>query len=332
MTKTISVVTGISSSKAMAGWCSGVRRCLLILACVACFACAFSNRFCHHRLSIITRTKNVNTQSSHIQPPTPSRAKFLAATSAIDTNETSKSAESTFWLTVPTSSSQSENGTSNLPAIAGIDRETGPLPPGAYKQIGERDTIVSCLLGIGIRSQANSDDGAEVWEEASKNCQKLIDSGFNTFVMNNPAANDLKSATVSKKKTISRGNIEKAMISLEKQRKQNLVLRTKIRHEAEEHFYKVLHQNTPKSVLRSCNFMVNLEVPAILSTEQQRYSGVDDEQSTLSFGNGWMVRESVGNALKRMKMETLGSVVLECKSSAVWCNLQYHIWYVNYLS
>mmetsp|Transcript_19120 Transcript_19120/g.27228 ORF Transcript_19120/g.27228 Transcript_19120/m.27228 type:complete len:528 (+) Transcript_19120:111-1694(+) len=297
----------------MVRWCSGVRRCLLILACVACFACAFSNRLCHHRLSIITRTNNSNSQCPHLQPSTPSWTRFLAATSIIDSNETSKSAESTFWLTVPTSSSQSESGTSNLPAIAGIDRETGPLPPGAYKQIGERDTIVSCLLGIGICSQANSDDGDEVWEEASKNCQKLIDSGFNTFVMNNPATNDLKSATVSKKKSMRRGNAERAMLSLEKQREQNLVLRTKIRHEAEEHFYKVLHQNTPKSVLRSCNFMVNLEVPAILSTDQRKHSGVDEEQS-LSFGNGWMVRESVGNALKRVKMETLGSVVLEWKN------------------
>mmetsp|Transcript_11884 Transcript_11884/g.20190 ORF Transcript_11884/g.20190 Transcript_11884/m.20190 type:complete len:529 (-) Transcript_11884:1030-2616(-) len=297
--------------------CSGtsfVRRCLLILACVAYVACAFSN-LCHHRVSI-ARTKNINTQYPHLQLSTRSWSRFLAATSIADTNETSKSAESTFWRTVPTSSS--ENGTSKLPAIAGIDRETGPLPPGAYKQIGERDTITSCLLGIGIRSQASNDDGNEVWKEASKNCQKLVDAGFNTFIMNNPAADDLKSAKVSTQKTIQRGRgkTEKLMIALEKQRLQNLVLRTKIRHEAEENFYKVLHQNTPKSVLRSCNFMVNLEVPAILSTEQQKNSGVDEEQPTQSFGNGWMVRESVGNALKRVKEESLGSVVLEyCEHS-----------------
>ena len=301
------------------GSTSHVRRCLLLLACVAYFACAFSNHLCHHRLSISisTRTKNINTQTP-LQSPTRSWARFSAVTSIVDTNETSKSAESTFWRTVPTSSSPSENGTSHkLPAIAGIDRETGPLPPGAYKQIGERDSITPCLLGIGIRSQVNSDDGNEIWKEASKNCQKLIDSGFNTFVMNNPAADDLKSAPLNKKKTIRRGEIDKTktMIALEKQRKQNLVLKTKIRHEAEENFYKVLHQNTPKSVLRSCNFMVNLEVPAVLSTEHTKYSGIDEEQATMSFGNGWMVRESVGNALKRVKEETLGSVVLECKSS-----------------
>ena len=293
------------------------RRSLLGLACVAYFACAFSNHFClcQHRLSISIskRTKNINTQTPLLQSPT----RFHATTSIIDTNETSKSAESNFWRTVPTSSS-SENGTSKLPAIAGIDRETGPLPPGAYKQIGERDSIISCLIGIGIRSQVNSDDGNEIWEEASKNCQKLIDSGFNTFIMNNPAADDLKSTSLSKKKTIRRGETEKAMIALKKRRKQNLVLKTKIRHESEEHFYKVLHQNTPKSVLRSCNFMFNLEVPAVLSTEQTKYSGSEEEQATtMSFGNGWMVRESVGNALKRVKMETLGSVVLECKSSTV---------------
>ncbi len=303
--------------------CNYFRRSLLVLACVAYFACAFSisNHLCQHRLSIISiskRTKNINTQNPLLQSsPTRSWTRFHATTSIIDANETSKSAESNFWRTVPTSPSP-ENGTSKLPAIAGIDRETGPLPPGAYKQIGERDSITSCLIGIGIRSQVNSDDGNEIWEEASKNCQKLIDSGFNTFIMNNPAADDLKSTSLSKKKTIRRDEIDKAMIALEKRRKQNLVLKTKIRHESEEHFYKVLHQNTPKSVLRSCNFMFNLEVPAVLSTEQTKYSGSEEEQATtMSFGNGWMVRESVGNALKRVKMETLGSVVLECKSSTV---------------
>lgn len=300
--------------------CNYFRRSLLVLACVAYFACAFSNHLCQHRLSIIIskRTKNINTQTPLLQSsPTRSWTRFHATTSIIDANETSKSAESNFWRTVPTSPSP-ENGTSKLPAIAGIDRETGPLPPGAYKQIGEKDSITSCLIGIGIRSQVNSDDGNEIWEEASKNCQKLIDSGFNTFIMNNPAADDLKSTSLSKKKTIRRDEIDKAMIALEKRRKQNLVLKTKIRHESEEHFYKVLHQNTPKSVLRSCNFMFNLEVPAVLSTEQTKYSGSEEEQATtMSFGNGWMVRESVGNALKRVKMETLGSVVLECKSSTV---------------
>lgn len=301
--------------------CNYFRRSLLVLACVAYFACAFSNHLCQHRLSIISiskRTKNINTQTPLLQSsPTRSWTRFHATTSIIDANETSKSAESNFWRTVPTSPSP-ENGTSKLPAIAGIDRETGPLPPGAYKQIGERDSITTCLIGIGIRSQVNSDDGNEIWEEASKNCQKLIDSGFNTFIMNNPAADDLKSTSLSKKKTIRRDEIDKAMIALEKRRKQNLVLKTKIRHESEEHFYKVLHQNTPKSVLRSCNFMFNLEVPAVLSTEQTKYSGNEEEQATtMSFGNGWMVRESVGNALKRVKMETLGSVVLECKSSTV---------------
>ena len=306
---------------------SFVPRCLFILAYVAYVTCAFSNRLRHHRLSIIARTTNINAQHAHLQPPTGSFTRVLAATSTIDTNlETGKSAESTFWLAVPTTSA-SNNRTSKLPAFAGLDRETGPLPPGAYKQIGEKDSISSCLLAIGIQSQANSDDGNEVWEEASKNCQKLVDSGFNTFIMNNPAADDLKSATKvsNKKKRIQRGRTEKSMIALEKQRQQNRILRTKIRHETEENFYKVLHQNTPMSVLRYCNFMVNLEVPAILSTEQHKYSGLDEEQSTVPFGNGWMVRESVGNALKRVKGECLGSVVLECKSATICCILQQRI-------
>jgi hypothetical protein len=304
-------------------------RCLFILAYVAYFTCAFCNRLRYQRLSIVARTKNINTQHAHLQPSTRPRARSLAATSTIDTNETSKSAESTFWLAVPTTSTSTKNGTSKLPAIAGLDRESGLLPPGAYKQIGQEDTITSCLLAVGIRPRVNNDDGNEIWDEASKNCQKLIDSGFNTFLMNNPAADDLKSATVSKNKTMQRGrSSEKTMIALEKQRQQNRSLRTKIRHEAEEKFYKVLHQNTPMSVLRSCNFMVNLEVPTILSTQQQKYSGVDEEQSTVPFGNGWMVRESVGKALKRVKIETLGSVVLECKSSTDCCFLHHRINYM----
>ena len=82
------------------------------------------------------------------------------------------------------------------------------------------------------------------------------------------------------------------------------------------------------SVLGSCHFIANVEVPAILSTQQQKYSGVDEEQNSVPFGNGWMVRESVGNALKRAKCETLGSVVLECKYSKDCCILQHYIHFI----
>jgi len=304
---------------------SFILRCLFVLAYVEYFTCAFCNSLRYHRLSIVPSTKNINRQQAHLQLSTRPWTRFLADTSIVDTNETSKSAESTFWLAVPTTSTSSSNGTSKLPSIAGLDRETGLLPSGAYKTFGEGDIITSCLLAIGIRPRVCNDDGGQIWEEASKNCQKLIDSGFNTFLMNNPSADDLKSVTVRRKTTIQRGRTEKEMIALEKQSQQIRCLRTKIRHEAEDNFYKALHQNTPMSVLRSCHFIANIEVPAILSTQQQKYSGVDEEQNSVPFGNGWMVRESVGNALKRAKCETLGSVVLECKYSKDCCILQHYI-------
>jgi len=289
-------------------------RCLLVLAYVAYFTCAF---FCaqlcnNHRLHHF-RT-DVGAQRVGIQPSTRSRTRLRVATTAassnVDANETNKSAESTFWLAVPDATSASNNGTSKFPAIPGLHRESGPLPSGAYKQVvREDDTIKSCLIAIGIRPPLNTDDGNVVWVEGVRNAQKLIDSGFNTFVMTNP---DGKSPMDGKKtKQRGGGSPSKYMIAREKQRQLDRFLRINSRHEAEQNFYNALQQNTPPSILRSCHFMVNLDVPSILSTDHQK--GVDEDQPAVPFGNGWMVRESVGDALRRIKGETLGSVVLECK-------------------
>lgn len=289
-------------------------RCLLVLAYVAYFTCAFfSAQLCNnHRLQHF-RT-DIGAQTC-IHPSTRSWTRIcVAATTAfsnVDANETNKSAESTFWLAVPdaTSASLSKNGTSKFPAIAGLHRESGLLPPGAYKQVVREGTMKSCLIAIGIRPPLNTDDGNVVWEEGVRNAQKLIDSGFNTFVMTN---SDTKSPRYGKETKRRRGGSpSKHMIAIEKQRQLDRFLRINSRHEAEQNFYNALQQNTPPSILRSCHFMVNLDVPSILSTEHQK--GIDEDQLAVPFGNGWMVRESVGDALKRIKGETLGSVVLECK-------------------
>jgi len=293
-------------------------RCLLILTYVAYFTFALSSRLSNsnRRLSS-SRANNISAQYAPLlRRFALSRTRLLAAETSLilDTkNETHKSAESTFWLAVPdTNAATSPKVVSKLPAIAGLDRESGPLPPGAYKLIAEEDTITSCLLAIGIRPPVNSDDGSVVWEEGARNCQKLIDSGFNTFLMNNLDADNLEDSIMLEKITKQRRRTQKSPIAVEKQRQKYRSLTTKIRHEAEENFYRVLRQNTPLSVLRSCHFMVTLEVPPILSTEQRK---VEYEQSTLPFGNGWMVRESVCDALKRTKGETIGSLILERESA-----------------
>jgi hypothetical protein len=94
---------------------------------------------------------------------------------------------------------------------------------------------------------------------------------------------------------------------------QQLTINTEYRHQAESKFYRKLRQNTPSSVLRSCHFMVNLELPLALSGIAL-ISGMENEIAQAPFGNGWMLRESVSSALLRTKSEHLDSVVLECES------------------
>eukprot|EP00970_Alexandrium_tamarense_P019378 scaffold13967_cov200-Alexandrium_tamarense.AAC.3 len=221
-----------------------------------------------------------------------------------------KSPESSFWNVIPDTSSASSSS-SSLPAIHQLDHETGILPPGAYRTINNddgRDTLTQSLISVGIVPPSNRNDGKNIWKEGVKNCQNLIDSGFNTFRVNDGyGGHQLESSTHGGK----RGSKSPSSIAMEQKRK--TTSRTERRHESEAQFYQTLRHNTPFSVLQSCHFMVNMEIPSVLSEVDPLFKKNSRESSAVQFGNGWMVRESVSNALLRVKGECLDTVVLECK-------------------
>jgi hypothetical protein len=215
------------------------------------------------------------------------------------------SRETNFWIA--SSQNNTFSSSKNIPAVSRLDRETGPLPPGAYLnsiRAESRGTTASCLITVGIRPPSYSDAGEDAWKEGVRNCQQLIDSGFNTFRINNS-----HEMWEGKKKQSNR-KYSPSYDALE--RMQQLTVNTENRHQAEEQFYRKLRQNTPASVLRTCHFMVNLEMPLVLSGVML-IPGMENEIEQASFGNGWMVRESVSKALLRTKKESLDSVVLECE-------------------
>ncbi len=249
-----------------------------------------------------------------------------------------KSPESNFWISIPQSektiTDEIEDVTVKhgkplqIPAISHIDLETGPLPPGAYQTVEHRengrDALSRCVIGVGINpptSILNSKrmsgkysnyghNGKEVWRVGVKNTQKLIDSGFNTFRMNNcHVPMDSKGKNVKRKSP--------STIAMEKMRMHRL--QSDYRNEAEKFFYEILRKDTPSSVLRTCNFMTYMDVPSILSVDDPHASSSFSggkrsvEESSIPYGNGWMVRESVSNALLRMKKECLDTVILECE-------------------
>jgi len=236
----------------------------------------------------------LSSRMSHRRPSSPLQS----------TSRSQKSSESTFWTAIAQKNQTSPSD--NIPATPQLDRETGPLPPGAYRHYNSddgRDAVAQCRITVGIRPQSNADAGDDVWIEGVKNCQNLIDSGFNTF-----RVNDCHMKQESRRRRII-GRRSPLSIALE--HIQQRATKTEARHEAEGNFYRKLRQNTPSSILRSCHFMVNLEVPSVLSED---FPGIENEISPVSFGNGWMVRESVSSALLRTKGECLDSVVLECES------------------
>lgn len=215
------------------------------------------------------------------------------------------SPESSFWAAKYDNLTMSSSG--GLPAISGLARETGPLPPGAYHDVGvgdERVTNAPCHIAVGIQPPLDADEGGEVWREGVKNCQKLIDSGFNTFKVNGRHQDG--------EKTKGRDRRARSPSSTALEKLQQITFRTASRHDAETNFYQTLRRSTPSSILRSCHFMVNLEVPSILSDDFPA-RGSERELSPVPFGNGWMVRESISNALKRTKGECLDTAILECK-------------------
>jgi diketogulonate reductase-like aldo/keto reductase len=225
-----------------------------------------------------------------------------------------KSSESTFWTAI---AQKNETLSSDgIPAIPQIDRETGPLPPGAYRQRAidddARDASAPCLITVAIRPQSTSTDNTreDMWTEGVKNCQNLIDSGFNTFRM---IDGDTKLET-RRRRTIGR----RSSLSIALEHIQQSAGTTDARHEAETIFYNKLRQNTPSSILRTCYFMTNIEIPFVLSED---FPGMEDEISPVSFGNGWVMRESISSALLRTKAEYLDSVVLEYRKNPYYLDV-----------
>jgi hypothetical protein len=232
---------------------------------------------------------------------------LLASDSSSDKTEflqIETSAESSFWNAIPHNSVPSYS----LPAIHQIDRETGQLPPGAYRTIECENTIDevrTCLIAIAIRPPTDTNSGDDIWTEGVKNCQKLIDSGFNTFSVGDKC---IKESSKSGHKSRAP---KKPPIATDYQ--EQYTPHTIERHESETQFYHKLRQSTPSSVLRSCHFGVKMEVPSILSTIDPRAAKKQPIPS-VPFGNGWMVRKSVSDALLRVKSDCLDTINLECKS------------------
>ena len=226
-----------------------------------------------------------------------------------------KSSESTFWIAIDRKNQTSPSD--SIPVVPQLDRETGPLPPGAYRHSNCDDgkyAIAPCRITVGIRPPSNSDDGEDVWAEGVKNCQNFIDAGFNSFRVND---------CYMKQENRRRRNIgRRSHLSVALEHMQRRAMKTEARHEAETNFYGKLRHGTPSSILRSCHFMVNVDIPSILSDDIR---GIESEIPPVSFGNGWMVRESISSALLRTKGECLDSVVLECKSKLMCVQTILHI-------
>lgn len=226
-----------------------------------------------------------------------------------DLLQVEKSPESNFWraaLQTPPSSS--------LPAIDGIDRETGPLPPGAYKKVeynGDGCGSNICLIGVKIRPPANPKQGDDIWTEGVKNCQKMIDSGFNTFSVGNAPG---KNSNVSTTKRDRDDRIRQTKRSLDAAKKlqEQYTQWTIERHDSERQFYSKLRQNTPSSVLSSCHFTVDIEVPSILHVADPILDK-NKPAPSVPYGNGWAVRKSISDSLLRVKTDCFDSVSLICK-------------------
>ena len=233
-----------------------------------------------------------------------------------------KNPESNFWIAIEQNNTLVSD---RIPAIPQLDKETGTLSPGAYRnRCGDKDDVVApCLIAVGIQpplsNNANSNDSGDIWIEGVKNCQKLIDAGFNTFRVDNFNCYEYDKGTSNISKIIGRkkNKRRRSPSSIALERMKQHTMQSEMRHNTEKHFYHLLQQGTPPSVLRNCHFSVNVDIPAILS---QDIIGIDQDTSYTPFGNGWMVRESISNALLRTKRECLDSVVLGCKLSGFNCS------------
>ncbi|KAL3800328.1 hypothetical protein HJC23_003624 [Cyclotella cryptica] len=225
-----------------------------------------------------------------------------------------KSPESTFWNTIPQKYSDLP---SSIPAVHRIDEETGPLPPGAYRSIGGEDDVDAarvCLISAGIYPPEKTNSGYDIWTVGVKNCQKLMDSGFNSFSVRGKCGNFSSNNSEGRRKNSNRRST-KSPISTE----------PADRHESESQFYHRLRQNTPLSILRSCHFTVKMEMPSVLSVPDPILDK-NKPVPSVPFGNGWMVRKSISDALLRVKTECLDNVQLKYQH-----NSPYHLDVLNSL-
>ena len=279
---------------------------ILVLGSAVLFACALVNRPSVH--------KHPHSQHHHSRIHTDNK----------------KNPESNFWIAIEQNNTLVSD---RIPAIPQLDKETGTLPPGAYRhRCGDKDDVVApCLIAVGIQpplsNNANSNDSGDMWIEGVKNCQKLIDAGFNTFRVNNCYEYDKGTSNISKIIGRKKNKRRRSPSSIALERMKQHTMQIEMRHNTEKHFYHLLQQSTPLSVLRNCHFSVNVDIPSILSRD---IIGIDQDTSHTPFGNGWMVRESISNALLRTKRECLDSVVLECKLPRFNC-LPLLTWYNNML-
>lgn len=222
-----------------------------------------------------------------------------------DILQVEKSPESGFWWAT---SKQISDG-SSLPAVDGLERETGPLPPGAYQTIDPENgsPYDVCLIGVKIRPPAPRKQQGDIWTQGVVNCQKMVDSGFNGFSVGSSHGD-----VAIRENQIDKTRLSKKDIEARKKMEDQYTSRTLQRHEYEKEFYAKLRQDTPSSILRSCHFAVDMEVPSILHVSDFLLDK-NKAAPAVAYGNGWAVRKSISDALLRVKTDCLDSVFLECK-------------------
>eukprot|EP00956_Cyclotella_meneghiniana_P024050 scaffold47933_cov68-Cyclotella_meneghiniana.AAC.16 len=259
---------------------------ILLIVRSTIVACLITKQRCSPRALLVVRSSSVS--------------------DGTDLLEMQKSPESSFWRVTP----QPRSPLSSLPSIHGIERETGRLPPGAYQPNGNIDESESymCLIGVKVRPPLNSKQGDDIWAAGAKNAQRLIDSGFNTFNV----GNTYKTAISNNKTQNDRNRLTKKSIAAAKKHQDLYTAEIRQRHDSETQFYGNLRQSTPPSILRLCNFAVDINIPSVLHVSDP-IMDKGRPAPNVPFGNGWAVRKTISDALLRVKSDCLDTVKLECK-------------------
>ena len=187
---------------------------ILLIVRSTIVTCLITKLRCSPRVLLVMRSSSVSHQA--------------------DLLEMQKSRDSSFWRVMP----QPKSPLSSLPALHGIDRETGRLPPGAYQTNGSDDDSEShmCLIGVKIRPPTNSKQGDDIWTAGVKNCRKMIDSGFNTFNVGNTH----ETTTSNNKTQDDRNGLTKQSIAAAKKLQDLYTAEIRQRHDSETQFYKYL--------------------------------------------------------------------------------------------